>query len=122
MDDTTMSGAASELGNDADKALGEIGGRGFLGFFRFDKMYFPVIARFVFILKCAVIALAAVVGVFAGFANMLGGSILAGLGVIVFSILAGAITLIVVRIWFEMFLIAFTINENLEAIKKKIGE
>ncbi|MDR2391433.1 MAG: DUF4282 domain-containing protein [Planctomycetota bacterium] len=120
--DVTAGGTACELGKDASEALREIRKRGVSGFFRFDKMYFPVIARFVFVLKCVVIALMAVAGALGGVVTMLGGSILAGLGVIVVSIFGGIIVLIVVRISFEMFLIAFNINENLEAIGGKLGQ
>ncbi len=112
--------AAENLKRDAEQALGEIKGRGVMGFFSFERLYFPVVARYLFIVLFILIVLGIVLGVVGGLVSMVTFSVISGISAIFGSIITGAIFIIGLRIWFEMFVVGFKINENLEKIRDKL--
>ncbi|MDR1519095.1 MAG: DUF4282 domain-containing protein [Planctomycetota bacterium] len=119
IDDGSAAREAKLLDGGAKKALGEIKGGGLAGFFNFDRLYFLAVARVLFMLVCALILLATLAGLLGGLIAMVGQSVLGGLGVIAGALIFGAVSLLAARVWFEMLVVAFRINENLEAIRDK---
>ena len=119
MDESSGESAAEALKEDAKKTLDDIKGRGIMGFFSFEHMYFPIIARYFFILICVLIIIGTSLSAVLGLVAMFGGAIGSGIGAIVGSVIFGAVGLLGVRIWFEMLLLGFTINRNLESIRDK---
>ncbi len=112
--------AAGKLKQDAEQALGEIKSRGIMGFFSFERLYFPVVARYLFIILFALIVIGVILGVIGGLVGMVSVGIMWGLSSIIGSLIMGAIFIIGLRIWFEMFVVGFKINENLEKIRGKM--
>ncbi|MDR1613368.1 MAG: DUF4282 domain-containing protein [Planctomycetota bacterium] len=86
-------------------------------FFKFDKLYFPMIARFLFMALAAVILLSGAVGVMVSLVSMFTAGFLSGLFGIAASAAYAVVAVFFVRIWFELILVVFNINDALQEIK-----
>jgi hypothetical protein len=86
-------------------------------FFKFDKLYFPMIARFLFLLAVAVIVFFGAVGVIANLVAMFTVGFFSGLIGMVASAVGAVVGIFVVRIWFELVLVVFNINDAVQEIK-----
>ena len=114
--------AANQMKEEAEKALGEIRGRGIMGFLSFDHLYFPIIARYIFIIVCIVSVIGIVFGFLGGLIALFTGKISAGIGAMIGAVVFGFLGLIGTRIWFELIILGFKVNENLEKILAKISK
>lgn len=119
MDENEISDAAQQLANETKETLNEFKRLGPMSFFSFDRMFFPVIARYVFIFICALVLLGAVLGVLGGLVAIVSQGIVAGIGAMIGSVLFAALALIGVRFWFEFVLVAFKINEAVQEMRNK---
>ena len=111
--------AAKNIAGDAEKTLNEIKGMGLMSFFSFDRMLFPLVARYVFIILCLFSILGVVLGVLASFIAIFTTGILTGILGVVGSVLWGAIGLVFTRFWFEFMLVGFKINENIQLLREQ---
>ena len=111
--------AAGKLRQDAEQAMGEIRSRGVMGFFSFDGFYFPVIARCLFIILFILAVIGIVLGVIGGLVSMVSLNFIGGFIAMIGSVVGGILGIIGLRIWFEMLMVAFKINENLEKVRDK---
>ncbi len=111
--------AARQFADETEQTLEEFKHLSLLSFFSFDRMFFPVIARYVFLFIVAIIAIGALFGVLGGLASFVSVGLLAGIGTIIGSVLFAVLALIGVRFWFEFLLVAFKINEAVQEIRKK---
>jgi len=111
--------AARALQNDAKNTLNDIKKQGVMGFFSFDTLYFPKIARFVFIVVCILSVIGMALGVLGGLVAMAQGNLGAGMGGIIVSIVGSLMWMVGLRIWFEMMMVAFKINGNIEKLLEK---
>lgn len=112
--------AAANLLGDAGKDMNEIKNIGIMGFFSFDRFYFPIFARYLFIAIVALGVLGIFLGIIGGFVTMVKVSVLSGVLGVFASIIFGIVGIIVYRFLFETILLGFKINENLEKIRDKI--
>lgn len=110
--------AAKRMKEDAARTLQELkSDGGVFALFNFNKMYFPFFARTLFIVVCVLMALIGVLGIVAAFIAMAkvgffeGLKALFGVGVMVI------VTIIMARIWVELTLVAFKINEGIQDIR-----
>ena len=110
--------AAKHLMGEAEEAIREIKGRGIMGFFSFDTLYFPIIARYLFIVICVFSVIGVLFGMLGGFVSM-ATSFVAGLTMVIGSIIAGLMTIVGTRIWFELILLGFKINDGIQEIRAK---
>ncbi len=111
--------AAKDLKDDAEKAIGEIRGRGMKGFFNFEFMYFPIIARYVFVVIVILVIIGMIFGVLANLAALVGTSIIGGIIGIVMTLIGGGLTILFTRISFEMILLGFKIYEEVREVNRK---
>lgn len=109
-------GFENKLGDLGD--LNEVKGMGAASFLRFDKMFFPIIARYLFIALCILLLLGGVAGLIGAIVSIFTTGILAGLFLMVAVVFYVAISLVFLRIWFELILVGFSINEAVQEIRK----
>ena len=112
--------AANQLKDEAQKAAAEIKGRGIMGFFSFEHLYFPVVARYVFIILCVLSVIGMVFGVIGGLIAIISTGVGAGIGMMLAAVIGGVFGLIFLRLWFEMVVVGFSINDNLKAIRNNM--
>lgn len=112
--------AAMNLVGDAGKDMDEIKGMGIGGFFSFDRFYFPIFARYLFIVMVGLGILGILVGILVGVVTMFKTGFLAGLFGIIGSIIFGILGIIFYRFLFETMLLGFKIYESLEKVREKI--
>lgn len=112
----------NQMGNEFKNDLGELRKMDKGSFFSFDKLYFPTIARYLFIILCIFVAVGAIIGVLAGFAALFTTGFLSGLGVIIGSLIYGVVVIFFLRIWFEFVLVMFNINDAVQDIRKNCGK
>lgn len=86
-------------------------------FLRFDRLYFPVIARPLFMILCAAVAVFGVIFVIIGIAGVFTIGMWHGLGVIAGAIVCTALAAFLLRMWFELVLVAFNMNDALQEIR-----
>ena len=88
-------------------------------FFRFDQMIFPVLAKLLFIVLCALAVVIAGIVVLSGavmlFSNFSGGVIMVFGGFV-----QGILSLLFLRLWFEAILVIFSINDRLGDIRDSV--
>ncbi|MCL1999861.1 MAG: DUF4282 domain-containing protein [Planctomycetes bacterium] len=109
--------AAGNFKQGAEQAIDEIKSRGAMGIFSFEHLYFPAIARCLFIILFILVGLGVILGVIAGLATMVNVGVIYGFITMISVILSGVLGLIGLRVWFEMLIVAFKINESLEKIR-----
>lgn len=102
---------ANEAVNDLKKDMQQFKQMNRGSFFKFDKLYFPIIARWLFIVAVILIALGTVVG----FLGSLVGMQLLGA---IFALIGGLISIVAVRIWFELILVVFNINDAVQELRE----
>ena len=107
----------NQMGNDMKKDLGELKKANAWSFFSFDRLYFPVVARYFFILLCILSVVFYVIGI--GSALFTQG-IIAGIGAAVFGVIMLAIGLFFMRIWFELILVSFNIHDAVKDIRDNL--
>jgi hypothetical protein len=113
--------AALKVKAEAEKAFVEIKGRGVGGFFSFDHMYFPIVARYLFIVLCVLSVLGIVAGVLGGLVSIFTVGFFAGLSMMFGAVVFGIFGIIFMRLWFEMIMLGFSINENVRALRDSRG-
>ena len=111
--------AAVEMRANAEKTMNELKSGGIGGIFSFDKMYFPVIARWLFIIITVIIVIFGVLGVLGSLVNILPGNIIPGIVGVIVSGIGMILWFIFTRVWFEMLLLGFKIYDELKAIRQK---
>ncbi len=111
--------AARDFKQDAEKTITELKGRGIKGFFDFKFMYFPIIARYVFVVTVILSVLGMGMGVLGGLSVMVSTGFINGLLAIVFAIVGGVFGILFTRIMFEMILLGFKVYETLQEINRK---
>lgn len=116
-------GEASEaVRRDAEKAYGEVRGRGAMGFFSFDFFYFPIVARYLFIILVILSVVGIFFGVLGGVLTVVTGKVLNGIGVMVGAVVVGVAGIFLLRLWFEMFLLGFKMYEGIKNISDKCAK
>lgn len=113
---------ASELRADAEKTLEQISGHGFRDIFNFDKLIFPSLARIVFVAFTVAMVLLGLLGVAAGFAAMPEVGFFGGLASVFAAVITTVFMVILARIWIEIVLVAFKINDGVQDIRKTLAE
>ena len=106
--------------NELKNELEELKKGGFLSnfLFGFKKLYFPAIARFLFILAWVIIALVGAAGCVFGLYTMITASFGMGLIFIIGVAVYVIMLIFMIRIWFELILVLFTINDAVQDIRK----
>lgn len=84
--------------------------------FDFDTFHFPKLVRVIFTIAVVLIALATVAAVFDGLGSIRYG-FFRGIGRAIFALVGGAVGIALARIFTELTLVFFAINENLKAIR-----
>ncbi len=121
--DSGLGQAASQIRSETTKAVEDIKKGGLPALFRFDKMYFPGLATFLFAAYVIIVAFLGIIGFIAalsswpeemGFWGWLYG---VGLAIItpIFLIVLG-------RIWVEIVMVAFKINEGVQDIRASLKD
>lgn len=88
-------------------------------FLSFDRFLFPRVVKLVHALGLALIALAAAGGVLAGVAALASGGEPASAGLLAIGALAGGLVAALLwRLAVELWLVIFSINDHLEAIRR----
>lgn len=123
---TTSSGGddravIDELRSDAEKTLEQISGHGFRDFFNFDKLIFPGIARIIFVAFTIAMIIIGLLGVAAGFAAMPDVGFLAGIGSVFAALITAVFMIILARVWIEIVLVAFKINDGVQDIRRTLS-
>lgn len=90
------------------------------GFFSFDTFLFPRIVRLVYILGLVLIGLSLIGGLLGGLAVLFAETV-TGLVMIVTTLIGAALGAIVWRLIVELWLVIFSINDNLKAIRDRGG-
>ncbi len=110
--------AAGDLRYEAEQTLRDLKEPGGLkSFFKFEKMYFPTLASILFILSCIGAVLFFLFGILGAFVGMAQSGFFAGL-LGIFGVVVGSVVMIVMtRVWIEIALVAFKINDTLHEIR-----
>ena len=119
----TARDAAEHLRDEAEKTLRDLKGPGGLkSFFKFEKMYFPKLAGILFIIACLATVFFLLLGVLGALAGMAADGFFSGL-VALLGVVVGAVVMIVMtRVWIEIALVAFKINDSLREIKELLKQ
>lgn len=118
---TATHDAMQKMKLEAEKALQEIKGKGGVkALFSFDTMYFPTFARVFFIVFCVIAALFGAIGILLAFISMTSVGLLAGLGNLLGIVIGTVLTIVMVRFWIELVLVAFKMNEALQDIREQL--
>lgn len=88
------------------------------GFLSFDRFMFPRIARIIYFIGLIIIALTALAGIAAGVLVAISDPIV-GTGAIVGAIIGALIGALVWRLMVELWLVLFSINDHLKAIRNR---
>lgn len=116
-----MKNKAQQLRDEAQATLNEIkGDDGILGLFNFKKMYFPFFARVLFIIYCLLTVLAGLVLVVLAFVTMFNRGFLDGLMALFIAGVFVIASVILGRIWIELIMVAFNINEAVQDIRNML--
>lgn len=86
--------------------------------FSLDTFIFPRIVKAVFVLGLLLIGLGMAAGIFAGVAAM-GSEFTTGAFLVAVTLIGGIVSAIVWRLVVELWLVIFSINDHLEAIRKR---
>lgn len=113
---------ADDIRADAKKALHQIEGHGFRDFFNFDRLIFPSIARIVFLVFTIAMVVVGLLGIVAGFASMPEAGFFSGFADVCMAIVCAAFMIVMARIWIEIVLVAFKINDGVQDIKTMLVE
>ena len=111
--------AAGKLREEAAKTLSSLRNTGgVMGFFKFDRLYFPDFARILFTIICLFLALLFLLGVVGSLASMASVGFFFGLKNLAFVVIGVITAVVMTRIWIELVLVAFKINEAVQEIKE----
>jgi len=108
--------AAKEMKAEAERAMNEIKNAGLAGFLGFNTLYFPIIAKVLWIILIVLAILGMLVMIVASFFQ----SILDGIFSIVLVPLFGCFMLLQMRVWFEFMVVAFRINDGIQQMNEKM--
>lgn len=89
-----------------------------MSLFDLDTFIFPRIVRYVYFLGMLLIAFGMIAGFFAGIVGM-GSEFITGAFLLVVTLIGGVVSAIVWRLVVELWLVAFSINDNLKAIREQ---
>ena len=111
-------GRVQRLRAEAQATLNALKGEdGILGLFNFKKMYFPFFAHVLFIVYCVGIALGGLVLAAMALYVMFSRSFLDGLMGVFMSGVFVVASIILGRIWIELIMVAFNINDAVQDIR-----
>jgi len=108
--------AANEARAEMERAYSQIKGQGLRGIFSFDTLYYPMIARVLWIISLVLLALFVVIMIIGGFAKGIG----AGIAGLIFIPLIGIFYAIMIRVWFEFMIVLFKINDGIQELVRKM--
>ena len=108
---------ASEMSNDFRNDMNALKSMDKGSFFNFDRLIFPSIAKWLFILLSVLIAVVGICFFVAGFIGLFTTGFAAGLGIMVFAVIYTILSILLTRIWFELVLVMFKINEAVQDIR-----
>lgn len=92
----------------------------FDAFLKWDGFLFPKIAKLVYYIGLAVIAIFSVIGALGSLiAGMAQGSFIGGLFMFIVALIGGLVGLIVWRVTMELWIVLFSINDTLKDIKNQ---
>ena len=110
--------AAGQLRDEAEKTLRDLKSPGGLkSFFKFEKMYFPALASVIFVIACLATVVFLLLGVLGALVGMASDGFFSGLVAIVGIVLGAVIMIVMTRVWIEIALVAFKINDSLREIR-----
>jgi fumarate reductase subunit C len=110
----------SEAESEAERFAREMRQGGWRSLFFFDAMYFPVFAHYVFIVFVVLVLLAGLGGIVAAFAAMARVGFSDGMYTLLQSVVMVAFLLVVGRLWIELAMVVFKINEAVQDIRRHI--
>ena len=111
--------AAGKLREEAAKTLNDLRSPGgVMGFFKFDRLYFPDFARILFTIICLFLVVVFLFGVVASFISMASVGFFSGLINLVVIFVSTIVMVVMARVWIEVVLVAFKINESVQDIKE----
>ncbi len=110
--------SANQFGNDMRNDFEQLKKMDKGSFFNFDKLYFPFIAKWLFLLGLALIVISGIFMILGGLAAIFTAGVLSGLGVIVGAIIYVVVSAFLLRIWFEFILVLFNINDAVQDIRE----
>ena len=108
--------AANEMKDEMARTFATIKGAGIAGIFGFKAFYFPVIARILWILAIILVVLFSCLGIVLSFFN----GVTNGIVTLFLAPLGAVVYLVIIRIWFELVLIAFRINDGIQQMNEKM--
>ena len=110
--------AANELRAGAAQTLNEVKGIRIKDLFSFDKLIFPRIAQILFVLYVVLAVLFLGISLIGAVVALVKGQIGSAVAALIGSVISTLFMLIFGRIWIEVVLVAFKINEGVQDIKQ----
>ena len=108
--------AANEAKAEMERTYSQIKGAGIAGIFGFKAFYFPIVARVLWIVALVLLILFAVGMIIKGFSD----SIVAGIVSLILVPLVALIYAVMIRIWFEVAMVLFRINDGIQEMCRKM--
>ncbi|MDR3211857.1 MAG: DUF4282 domain-containing protein [Planctomycetota bacterium] len=105
-----------------EKTEGTVSNKCFWDFLDFKTLYFPIFAKWVFAVIAALVVIFGLVGVVFGLVSLVSVGFFSGLALIAGSVIYSAFILVIIRLWFELVVVVFNINDAIQDIRGRIGQ
>ena len=108
--------AANEAKAEMERTYAQIKGAGLRGIFGFDALYYPIIARILWIVAFILLVLLCGGFIIAGFSKGIG----AGIAGLIIIPIFGLFYAVMIRVWFEFMIVLFRINDGIQELVRKM--
>ncbi len=110
----------SEVESGAERFTREMREGGWRSLFTFDAMYFPVFAHYVFVVFVILVLLVGLGGIVAAFSVMARFGFSDGMYSLLQSVAMAVVLLVAGRLWIELAMVVFKINEAVQDIRQHV--